>query len=239
MIPIKDDIPSTSFPVVTVTIIGLNCAVFLFQMLLGAQSERFVSAFGVIPYELTRFKDIPPYTPIPLPLTILTSMFLHGGLAHLFGNMIYLWIFGDNVEDAMGHFRFAVFYLLCGLAAAVTQVMVSPSSTVPMIGASGAISGVLGAYLLLYPHARVLTLIFLGFFIETVRVPASILLSFWIIIQFLSGAFSLSTRSLSGGVAWFAHIGGFIMGMLLISSFKKPQRRLGIRRYIDRNETRW
>jgi len=234
LIPIKDDIPSTSFPVVTVTIIGLNCAVFFYQILLGAQGERLVSVFGIIPYELTHFKDIPPYTPIPLPLTILTSMFLHGGLAHLFGNMIYLWIFGDNVEDSMGHVRFVVFYLLCGLAAAVTQVMVSPSSTIPMIGASGAISGVLGAYLLLYPHAKVLTLIFLGFFIETVRIPASLLLTFWIIVQFLSGAFSLTSSS--GGVAWFAHIGGFIMGILLISSFKKPHKRLGIRKYVNRNE---
>lgn len=234
MIPIKDDIPSTSFPVVTVSIIGLNCAGFFYQILLGAQGERLVSVFGIIPYELTHFKDIPPYTPIPLPLTILTSMFLHGGLAHLFGNMIYLWIFGDNVEDSMGHVRFVVFYLLCGLAAAVTQIMVSPSSTIPMIGASGAISGVLGAYLLLYPHAKVLTLIFLGFFIETVRIPASLLLTFWIIVQFLSGAFSLASRS--GGVAWFAHIGGFIMGILLISSFKKPHKRLGIRKYVNRNE---
>ncbi|MEW5801844.1 MAG: rhomboid family intramembrane serine protease [bacterium] len=240
MIPLKDDVPSTSFPAVTVAVIGLNCLVFISQMLFGAEGgRRIVSTFGIIPYELSHFTDLPPYTPIPLPFTLITSMFLHGGLAHLVGNMLYLWIFGDNVEDSMGHVRFAVFYLLCGLAAAFTQIIVAPSSTIPMIGASGAISGVLGAYLLLYPRAKVLTLIFLGFFIETVRIPASLLLSLWIIIQVLSGASSLVAHSLSGGVAWFAHIGGFLMGILLISSFKKPHKGLRIRKWADKNEIRW
>ncbi|MEW6381780.1 MAG: rhomboid family intramembrane serine protease [bacterium] len=239
MIPLKDDIPSDSFPVVTVTIIGLNCVVFVYQLLLGAYGDRLIKILGIIPYELSHFTDLPPLAPVPLPFTIVTSMFLHGGLAHLLGNMLYLWIFGDNVEDAMGHVRFAVFYLLCGTAAAITQVMVSPSSTIPMIGASGAISGVLGAYLLLYPQARVMTLVFFGFLIETVRLPASLLLTFWIVVQFLSGAFSLTSHSISGGVAWFAHIGGFIMGMALIFLFRKRRRRLGIRKYFGRDEIRW
>jgi membrane associated rhomboid family serine protease len=162
-----------------------------------------------------------------LPLTILTSMFLHGGVTHIIGNMLYLWIFGDNVEDSMGHIRFLFFYLLCGISAAFTQIMVSPRSTMPMIGASGAVSGVLGAYLLLYPRAQVMTLLFLGFFIEMVRIPAAILLSIWIIIQVFSGAVSLSTRSLSGGVAWFAHIGGFAMGMVLMPIFKRSYQKSG------------
>jgi len=240
LIPLKDDIPSESFPIVTLTIIGLNCAVFFYQLLLGANNERLISTLGIIPYELSHLRDIPPLAPIPLPFTVLTSMFLHGGLAHVGGNMLYLWIFGDNVEDSMGHMRFAVFYLLCGVAAAITQIMIAPNSTIPMIGASGAISGVLGAYLLLFPQAKVITLIFFGFLIETVRLPAAFFLTFWIVVQFLSGAFSLTAHSISGGVAWFAHIGGFIAGVVLVSWFKRRRRRFGISRHIDRGDVgRW
>lgn len=235
MIPIKDDIPSSHFPAVTVTIIGLNLVVFSFQFFLGKYNQWLISAFGVIPYELSHFKDLSPYIPIPLPFTLFTAMFLHGGFAHIIGNMLYLWIFGDNVEDSMGHIRFALFYLLCGAAAAVTQIMISPRSTVPMVGASGAISGVLGAYLLLYPRARILTLLFFGFFVEMVRIPAAVLLSIWIIIQVLSGAFSLSAHSLSGGIAWFAHIGGFVAGMVFIQLFKKSHKKPGTRNYMFKN----
>lgn len=226
MIPIKDDIPSSHFPVVTLIIIGLNLLVFAFQFVLRRYNQWLISAFGVIPYELSHFKDLPPYLPFPLPSTLFTAMFLHGGVAHIFGNMLYLWIFGDNVEDAMGHIRFIIFYLSCGVVAAITQIIISPHSTVPMIGASGAISGVLGAYLLLYPRAKVLTLVFFGFFLEMIRIPAVVLLSIWIIIQFASGVISLSAHSISGGIAWFAHIGGFLAGMAFISFFKKSNRKI-------------
>jgi membrane associated rhomboid family serine protease len=151
-------------------------------------------------------------------------MFLHGGFAHLLGNMVFLWIFGNNVEDATGHLRFVLFYLTCGVAAALSHVAAQPGSTVPMVGASGAISGVLGAYFLLYPHARIVTLVFLGFFAQTVQIPAFFFLGFWFLMQFLSGAVSIGSRG--GGVAWFAHIGGFIAGLVLLVPFKRRRVRL-------------
>jgi membrane associated rhomboid family serine protease len=158
----------------------------------------------------------------PQYFTVLTSMFLHGGWFHLIGNMVFFWVFGNNIEDAMGHGRFVVFYLLCGAAAAATQIAISPSSAIPMVGASGAISGVLGAYLLLYPRVRVHTLIFLGVFVTTVALPAYVMLGYWILLQLLGGLPALAGME-SGGVAFWAHIGGFVAGLVLISLFVKRE----------------
>ena len=226
MIPLKDDIPGRSVPFVTVGLIAVNVAAFLYQMSLefGTQpgmrsaaaavpAEAFILEFGAIPCRLSGAcaADFP--SPI---VTIFTAMFLHGGIFHIAGNMLYLWIFGDNVEDTLGHGRFLIFYLLSGAAAAVAQVAASPDSHVPMIGASGAVSGVLGAYVLLFPYASVLVLFTFGIFFRLIRVPALIVLGFWIVVQLLN-AWALSSRDgQGGGVAWFAHIGGFGAGMLLL-----------------------
>jgi membrane associated rhomboid family serine protease len=241
MIPLKDDVPSRSLPFGTVALIALNVVAFLYQLSLGMDARgpgadaaaAFVSEFGVIPCRLThscpgtlvRIADDFPHPWV----TVLTSMFLHGGLLHVGGNMLYLWIFGDNVEDTLGHGRFLFFYLVSGVAAAVGQTLVSPTSSVPMIGASGAVSGVLGAYLLLFPHATILTLVTFGFFIKFLHVPALIVLGFWIVLQLLNGYFTVSAQSMgrgeTGGVAWFAHIGGFLAGMLLLLLIRPRQNR--------------
>ena len=180
--------------------------------------DHVITQYAIIPAELLRGQDLPPTIPIPVWLTILTSMFLHGGLMHLLGNMLYLWIFGDNVEDAMGPIRFLLFYILCGVAAALTQIAIDPGSAIPLIGASGAIAGVLAAYFMLFPHARVLTLIPIFFFLRLISVPAVFLLGVWFLLQVISGAGSLGS---GGGVAWFAHIGGFIAGAALVFLFRR------------------
>jgi membrane associated rhomboid family serine protease len=227
MIPLKDDVPSRSVPVVTIALIALNVLAFFYQFSLGFDSgegaatagEAFVYEFGAIPCRLTGSCAAPGEFPSPA-VTVLTSMFLHGGLLHIAGNMLYLWIFGDNVEDTLGHVRFLLFYLLSGVGAAAAQTLMSPASTVPMIGASGAISGVLGAYILLFPYASILTLVTFGFFIRFIQIPALVVLGFWIVLQFLYGTITFSAsamgRSDQGGVAWFAHIGGFVAGILLL-----------------------
>jgi membrane associated rhomboid family serine protease len=224
MIPLKDDVPSQSVPVVTLAVIGLNVAVLVYQLTLqmgphpGAQRAAldFVLEFGVVPCRLTGECRVLEDFPHPV-LTVFTSMFLHGGLLHLGGNMLYLWIFGNNVEDTLGHGRFVVFYVASGVAAAMAQIMINPASTTPMVGASGAVSGVLGAYFLLFPYSTVLTLVTFGFFWRFIHLPAVIVLGLWIVLQFLSGYLSLSvTGGAEGGVAFFAHIGGFIAGMGLL-----------------------
>ena len=179
--------------------------------------DYLILQYAIIPAELLGGEDLPPEAGLPLWLTILTGMFLHGGLMHLLGNMLYLWIFGDNVEDAMGPLRFLLFYILCGTAAALAQIAVDPGSAIPLIGASGAIAGVLAAYFMLYPQARVLTLVPIFFFIRLISLPAVFLLGFWFILQVISGAGALGS---SGGVAWFAHIGGFIAGAVLVFPFR-------------------
>ena len=210
--PFSDDNPTNSKPIVTHCIIGVCCFVFLWQFTLPQQLfESAVYNFGVVPTSLLGSKD----SYLPATLTIFTSMFMHGGWMHLIGNMVFLWIYGDNVEDSMGRGKFIIFYLLSGVAAAYTQAMIDPSSEIPMIGASGAIAGVLGAYLLLHPKANVNVLLWIIIFITVIRVPAAIVLGFWIISQF----FSLGGSG-EGGVAYFAHIGGFIAGMILIPFFK-------------------
>lgn len=226
MIPLRDDNPSSTRPVVTVALLAAVALVFLWQLWLGPRvGEAMIYALGLIPGVLLGRHELPTELAIvPPTATILTSMFMHGGWLHLLGNMLYLWIYGDNVEDAMGHGRFLLFYVLCGIAAALTQALPAPHSTVPMIGASGAISGVLGAYLLLFPRARVLVLIPLGFFLYTVRWPASIVLIAWFALQFLSNA--LSAGGAGGGVAFRAHLGGFVAGMVLVAFFRRPGFRL-------------
>lgn len=225
MIPLKDDNPSRHPPYVSWTILGLSVVAFLWQLSLGQEGfQKAVYAFGVIPATLLGGARLSPeLAVVPPEVTVLTSMFLHGGWMHLIGNMLYLWIFADNVEDAMGHLRFLVFYLLCGVAAVFAQALPNVHSEIPMIGASGAISGVLGAYLLLYPHARVLVLIPLGFFSQIVHLPAGWVLGFWFVLQLIN---SLLAPAGQGGVAFGAHIGGFLAGMVLVPLFKRRGVRL-------------
>lgn len=219
MIPLHDDNPTHIFPILTITFISICVLVFLFESGMSAEAKQvFVYAFAAIPAVVTQQASLPPeITIIPSQLSVITSMFMHGGFMHLAGNMLYLWIFGNNVEDAMGHGRFIVFYLLCGVIATLAHIFQAPSSDIPLVGASGAISGVLGAYLLLYPKARVLVLIPLGIFTQLLRLPAGWVLLFWFAMQLFNSAI---TNPDGGGVAWFAHIGGFIAGMVLIPFFK-------------------
>jgi membrane associated rhomboid family serine protease len=234
MIPLRDDVPSRTIPVVNITLIVLNVLAFLYELSLGRGIERFVYHAAVVPALFTgqdgalQLPEILTTTLNPLlGGRVLLAMFLHGGWAHLIGNMLYLWIFGDNVEDRMGHFRYVVFYLLCGWTASYAHIWSSPESTMPSLGASGAIAGVLGAYISLYPSARVVTLIPLGFFIELVQIPAIFFLGFWFLQQFLYGALTLSVRTAQnqGGVAWWAHIGGFAAGFVLVWIFQNRRRR--------------
>jgi membrane associated rhomboid family serine protease len=228
VIPLKDLNPTERFPIITVVFIILNIFVFLYQVSLADDAvESFIGAFSLVPERLFHAGTVLP-GPVPVGVTIFTSQFLHGGLFHLIGNMLYLWIFGNNVEDAMGRFRFIVFYLLCGALAAMTHAFMNPQSNIPMIGASGAISGILGAYVLLFPKARVLTLFTLGFFVRLIEVPAIMVLGFWFVFQFLNALVAQS----ASGVAWYAHIGGFLAGLVLIILFKRKDVPLwGQRRY--------
>lgn len=219
MIPLKDDVPSYTFPYVTLFIIALNIFVFSYQLTLGARgTESFIYRTAAIPYEITNLIDIRPRSVVPPPLTLFTAMFVHGGVLHLAGNMLFLWIFGDNIEDVLGHFKFILFYLVSGVVASMAHIFIEPSSTLPMIGASGAIAGVLGAYFLLFPRAQVLTLVFLVFFINIVRIPAVIFLGIWFLFQILgSGS--------GGSIAWYAHIGGFVAGAAIVLILRPKKRR--------------
>ena len=225
MFPLHDDNPAASRPLVTGGVLVACVAVFAWQSLLGdEEAQRAVLALGAIPAVLFDRADLAPELVwVPPWATLLTSMFLHGGFMHIFGNMLYLWIFGNNVEDAMGHVRFAVFYVVCGLAAAGAHAIADPDSALPMIGASGAISGVLGAYLLLFPHARVLVGIPLGFYIHTTYLRAVWVLGFWFVLQLVNAALAPAE---GGGVAWLAHVGGFLAGMVLVPLFKHRRVRL-------------
>src|SRR5258708_23814057 len=223
MIPLKDNTPRVSFPTVTLALIAINVVVFLYQVTMDPYSlNSFVMQNGVVPFRVTGFLN----GRVPLDSAMapfFTSMFLHGGWLHLIGNMWFLWIFGDNVEDAFGSFAYLIFYLTCGIAASLVQFVAAPLSRVPTIGASGAIAGVMGAYLFLYPRARVLTLIpFIFYF--TMEIPAFVMLVYWFVIQFFSGVTSLGMSHSSGGVAFWAHVGGFIVGMLLTLVFRRPAR---------------
>src|SRR5437867_3587588 len=231
MFPYKDENPTERPAVITVAIIIANVLAFILVQGAGAQGPLVLSfcEFGLIPGEVLH--SVKPGSGIALApgmaclvgtapkyWTVLTSMFMHGGWLHLIGNMLFLWVFGNNIEDAMGHAKFVIFYLLCGIAAAATQTFASPHSVVPMVGASGAISGVLGAYLLLYPKVRVHTLIILPIYITTVALPAWVMLGYWAALQLIGGLGSLSEIE-KGGVAFFAHVGGFIAGLVLVRVF--------------------
>ena len=209
MIPLRDVIPSRTTPYITITIIALNACAWLFELSLPHDAlNEFLTVYGVVP----------AYFSAP---TLITSMFLHGGWSHVLGNMWYLWIFGDNVEDRVGHGRFILFYLLCGVVAALGQTAVDPHSTLPTIGASGAIAGVMGAYFVLYPHSRVLTLI-PWIFLQIVELPATLLLGFWFVMQlFSAGTIAMTTTSQGGGVAFAAHVVGFLVGMGGVFVFRK------------------
>ncbi len=214
MIPIRDHIPTRRVSVITYAILSINVLVFVLELLLDSVGglSAFLTSWGVVPARL--FRDFG----ISEMLTLVTSMFLHDGYMHIIGNMLYLWVFSDNVEDVMGRGRFTLFYLLCGIAASLAQVLANVDSTIPAIGASGAIAGVLGAYLLLFPKSRVDTLV-IGFYLARLRtLPAIVVLGFWFVLQFLNGVMSFGVGQV-GGVAWFAHIGGFLFGLLTVKVF--------------------
>jgi len=214
MIPLRDVIPSRTTPYVTFVLIALNTLVFLYQFAIGDAIEEFILYFGLIPAAFSW-------------VTVLTSMFLHGSLLHFGGNMLYLWIFGDNVEDRMGHGRFLVFYVLCGTAAALAQTIVNPDSVVPMVGASGAIAGVMGAYFVLYPRSRIVTLLPIIFFFHIVEIPAIFFLGFWFLMQLLSGVGSVAMATggePGGGIAFWAHAAGFVAGISGVLVFRRPER---------------
>jgi membrane associated rhomboid family serine protease len=213
MIPLRDTEPSYTFPFATVIIIALNVAAFLYEFSLDRyELNWFIAHYGVIP---TRFQ----WT------DVLTSIFLHGGWMHLIGNMWFLWIYGDNVEDILGHFNYVAFYLLCGIAATMAHIIFNSDSRVPTIGASGAIAGVMGAYMVKFPRSRILTLVFVVVFVTTMEIPAFLILIYWFVIQFFSGIGSVGHSHLTqGGVAWFAHIGGFVAGAALVSLMTRRDR---------------
>ena len=240
MFPLKDNIPTLRFPAVTVTLIALNVIAYFFWqrggLTLGEPSSRhFVCHlydYAEIPYEVTHPGDQVAMRGCGVPtvstwVTVFTAMFMHGGLLHLGGNMLFLWIFGNNVEDSMGRAKFLVFYLLGGLAATALQLAVGPDSQVPNLGASGAIAGVLGGYLILFPRARVITVIFIVFFFTIIELPALLILAFWFVQQILFGYFDLNSAGEESGVAYFAHIGGFAFGLLAIKLFADERKRRG------------
>jgi len=235
VIPYRDENPTDLTPAVTVGIIIVNAVVWLLVQGGGVSPEQLVRSvceLGLIPGEV--LGSVPPGTAVPLGQgmrcitaqphwwTVVTSMFLHSGWLHIIGNMWFLWVFGNNIEDSMGHGRFVVFYLLCGVAAAATQMVSDPASPVPMVGASGAISGVMGAYVLLYPRVRVHTIVWLGFFVTTVALPAYVMLGYWFVLQLVLGAAGTLSHA-QGGVAVWAHVGGFVAGMALIKLFANPE----------------
>jgi len=216
MIPLRDDIPTRRVPIVNYALIAVNVLVYLFQSMLGAEEQALVYEFALIPIQFTSGISLGDIT------DIFTSMFMHAGLAHIGGNMLYMWIFGDNVEDRMGRGRYIIFYLIGGLVASLTHIFTNPGSQIPTVGASGAIAAVLGAYLVLYPQSRVLTLVPLGFFIRMTMLPAALVLGLWFVLQFFSGVISLGGPDV-GGVAFWAHIGGFVAGVVLAKLFARPE----------------
>lgn len=228
MIPLRDTQRARTLPLVTVGLLALNLLVFVEQLRAGPLAERLVLAYGLVPARLVHWSELGgPAGALPglvrlLPL--LTSLFLHGGWLHLLGNLLYLWVFGGNVEDRLGHAKFLLFYLGCGVVAGLTQVAMDPSSPVPTVGASGAIAGVLGAYLVSYPKARVLTFVPIFFLPWLVEVPAFVFLVLWFATQVLMGLAPFG-RELTGGVAWWAHVGGFVAGALLVNLGRPPRRR--------------
>jgi membrane associated rhomboid family serine protease len=225
MIPIRDRNPSGTFPFVTVSIILINVLVFLIELSLGPRLDSFLFQFGVVPIKVLYSGDIPGSTFVNTYFPFLSYMFLHGGFIHLIGNMWYLWIFGDNIEDRLGRLRFMLFYFICGVGSAIVHVYFNSQSGIPCVGASGAIAGVLGAYMVTFPRARILVIVPLFIIWEIMELPAIFVLGFWFLIQFFSGAAAISTVPGEGGVAWWAHIGGFVLGIILIKIFPKSRYR--------------
>jgi membrane associated rhomboid family serine protease len=222
MFPIKDENPTKTIPFFTILIILANSFVF-YREITSIDMEKMVFNYGLIPKEF--IQNINHLKIVDSTFALFSSMFLHGGFFHIISNMWFFWIFGNNVEDALGHFRFLIFYLLCGIGAGLSQIIMNPNSQIPMVGASGAISGVLGAYFLLFPGARILTLVILFYFIRTVYIPAGMFILFWFLMQVIS---SFTVNPETGGIAWYAHIGGFLTGVFLCGLFvrKKVRRRL-------------
>jgi len=225
MIPVADSNPTRRFPVVTWTLIGINVLAFLFELSLPArQLDHLVLTYGVVPNQIVTALANPAQVSWLVWATLITSQFLHGGWAHIIGNMLFLWVFGDNIEDILGHFVYLIFYLTSGVAASFTQVFIAGPSGIPSIGASGAIAGVLGAYILLYPLARVSIIVPLFIYFTTIELPALFVLGWWFVQQFFYGIGSLSS-AMEGGVAFWAHVGGFIVGLILILPFIGRARR--------------
>lgn len=212
MIPLKDEIKSYSKPMITYLILTANILVYLYELALGPDKETFIYQFGAIPYELFNPAGINSY------LTVFTSMFVHANFMHILGNMLFLWVFADNVEDRLGHIIFIFFYLICGIGAVFLHSITTPGSKIPMVGASGAISGIMGAYIIFFPRARILSLIPLGFFLRIAYLPSVFFIGIWFLYQFVLGFASMGVRG--GGVAYFAHIGGFIIGLLFALPFR-------------------
>lgn len=231
MIPLADDTRRRTYPIVTMSLIAINFLVFFYELTLGDNLNQFVYTWGVVPTRIVHPTEGLTLTTMASYVTLITSMFIHGGWLHIFFNMLFLWIFGDNVEDATGHFKFILFYFACGLVADFTQILFSLDSAIPSIGASGAIAGVLGAYLLLFPRGQVRTLLFLGPFISLTRIPALLVLGFWFVTQLFNGVASLGiSTAQTGGVAVWAHIGGFLAGMALILLLRDPAyKKYGVR----------
>jgi membrane associated rhomboid family serine protease len=221
MIPLKDNIPAKNFPYINIGLIIINIIFFMYELSYGHEVDRIISTFGFVPARFLAQLSENWLNPIGF-VTIFSSMFLHANLLHLISNMWFLWIFGDNVEDCMGHGRYLLFFLLCGVASVAAQAISNPQSVMPMIGASGAISGVLGAYFLTYPHARILTLLPIVIFFYLIELPAYFFLGFWFVVQFLEGSLSSmnSQQMVGGGVAFWAHVGGFVAGVMLLWVFR-------------------
>jgi len=224
MIPLKDDNPTSTIPYVTIAFIVINCVVHFYQQMLPGQAEQlFVYKFGLIPAEISSMTDLTPTVAFPVWLSPITSMFLHGDLMHLGGNMLFLWIFGNNVEDYLGHVKYFFFYIIAGLAAVAMFVLFSPKGTVPLVGASGAIAGILGAYIVVWPRARVLILFWILFIIRLIWVPAVIALGLWFALQLVMAVGSIGSPTSGGGIAWFAHVGGFAFGYLVLRFIHRKQ----------------
>ncbi len=228
MIPLKDKNPSPVFPYVNICIIAVNVLVFFYELSLGPYLQHFIFYYGIVPVRYFDPRFAHYFSIVDQIVPIFTSMFLHGGWLHLIGNMWTLYIFGDNVEGYLGHFRYLVFYFLCGLIAAFIHIVTNAHSHVPTIGASGAIAGVMGAYFLLYPNARILSLVPIFFFVTIIEIPAYVFLGFWFFIQFFNGTFAIASGANQfGGIAWWAHIGGFGGGYLLLKTVFGPQKPRG------------
>ena len=225
MIPLRDTIPSRTIPYVNYLLIVVNVLVFIYELSWGGQLPRLLGGYGLIPARFFVLHASHKVSPVIVYLPFISYMFFHGGWLHLLGNMLYLWIFGDNIEDRLGHGCYLIFYLVCGLAAAVVHLLTNTNSVVPTIGASGAIAGVMGAYLMLYPRARVVTLLPIFFFFYIVEIPAFFFLGFWFLLQLVQGFSTLASHApVYGGIAWWAHIGGFLFGQLVAFLLVKSRR---------------